>query len=235
MKEKREKFKEMLKNPRKKALFQLKCWLIAFLVFYGIVLITPHPTPKYVSSNSNINFETDTIENLKNMSSFEYKYTISYQGKEEEMIGTFFQKNDYFTYLGEEYYKTVDGIYLVNEKEKSLLPVSNPMVLLLFDDLKRENLENYMKDGEVIEEKEYKDGKKVTSFRYQVGEEKYLSMVVTEQDHFIVDISIDLKEYLETKQLFYDIFEVHLEYNEINSLVSYSKNYADYQVVLEGE
>jgi len=54
--------------------------------------------------------------------------------------------------------------------------------------------------------------------------------VVTFKDKYIEEIDINLKDYLESKQILYSQFQVNLKYFEINNLSSYSKNYSDYMV-----
>ncbi len=232
MKEKIKKIKEMAKNPRKKALLQLGAWILFFFISYIIIILLPHPTPKYSSpSNSN---SVDSISQFQEMENFEYTYTFSYQGKREQIVGTYFDKKYYFTYLGKEYYSALENIYQVNSTNKTFIPVDNFIINLSLKELSIDSLTQFMKDGILIEEKEYKDGKKVSNYEY-IKDGKKIIMAIVEKDKYIREVSLDLKEYMSNANITYDNFQVELEFNEINNLSSYSKNYLDYQVVLEGE
>ena len=227
-KEKRKEFKEKMKNPRKKALFQLGCWMCFFLISYIIIILVPHPTPTYRSSSSNVNKKP--LSNFQEMKSFEYVYTFHYDGKEEEIKGTYFEEQYYFTYLNQEYYANKENIYLVDSLQKKLLPVDNFIILTSLKELRKENLVNFLEEKYLIEKKEYKDGKKINTYQFPIEETKFIDLVVTFKDKYIEEIDINLKDYLESKQILYSQFQVNLKYSEINNLSSYSKNYSDYMV-----
>ncbi len=218
--------KEMSKNPRKKALLQLGAWLLFFFISYIVIILIPHPTPTYKSSsNSN---KADSITSYSERKSFEYTYTFSYLGKVEEMIGTYFENNYYFVYMNEEYYSTLENIYKVDNNNRTLILDNSFIPLLSIKELNKETIKDMIKLSKIVEEKEYKDGKKITSYEYE-KEGNIISLVVTENDSEIVEILVNYKDYYPT----YPNLQVKLEYREINNLTSYSK-YSDYQVV-EGE
>lgn len=232
MKEKIKRIKEMTKNPRKKALLQLGAWILFFFISYIIIILLPHPTPKYESpSNSN---SVDSISQFQEMNNFEYTYTFSYQGKQEQIAGTYFDKKYYFTYLGKEYYSSLGNIYQVNSINKTFIPVDDFIINLSLKELSVDSLTQFMKDGKLLEEKEYKDGKKVSNYEY-IKDEKKIIITAVEKDKYIRELSLDLKEYMSNETIIYDNFQVTLELDEINNLSSYSKNYLDYQVVLGEE
>lgn len=216
--------KEMSKNPRKKALLQLGAWMIFFFVSYIIIILIPHPTPKsYTSSNSN---EIDHLEAYSNMKNFEYTYTLAYQGKMEEMSGTYFDNHYYFNYLKEEYYSSLGTVYKVDSILKELILSNDFMVTLSIEKWNKESLKEMIKSSKLIEEKEYKNGKKIIHYEY-VENGKIILLEVTESDKTIVEILIDYQDFYPL----YNDLQVKLEYHEINNLVSYSKNYLDYRVV----
>lgn len=228
--ERRQIFKEKMKDPKKKALFQLECWIVFFVISYLVIILLPHPSPTYRGTSSNT--KKDTLTNYQTMNNFEYTYTFSYNGIEEVMTGTYFKDNYYFSYSGKEYYADKENIYEVDSLNKKLLNVDNFIVVTSLTELRKENLVDYLSTENLVESKEYKDGKKVNTYQYFIEESKSISLIVTEKDDYIEEIVIDLKEYFESKELMYSNFEVKLQYSEINNLSSYSKNYSDY--VLEG-
>lgn len=230
MKEKIKKIKEMSKNPRKKALLQLGAWILFFFISYIVIILLPHPTPKYVSSHDN---KIDAVTNFQNMNSFEYTYTFSYLGKEEKIVGVYFHENYYFTYLNQEYYVLNDNVYAVDSNQKTLSLVNHFITNLSTKELGLKSLTTFLKDGKLIEEKEYKDGKKVSSYEYR-KDDKRIFLTATSDNNYIKDILVDLSEYVSDDNTIYDSFKVHLEYQEINNLTSYSKNYSDYQIIQEG-
>lgn len=232
MKEKIKRIKEMAKNPRKKALLQLGAWILFFFISYIIIILLPHPTPKYESPSSSNS--VDSISQFQEMNNFEYAYTFSYQGKQEQIVGTYFDEKYYFTYLGKEYYSALENIYQVNSINKTFIPVDNFIINLSLKELSVDSLTQFMKDGKLLEEKEYKDGKKVSNYEY-IKDEKKIIITAVEKDKYIRELSLDLKEYMSNETIIYDNFQVTLELNEINNLSSYNKNYLDYQVVLGEE
>lgn len=214
----------MSKNPRKKALLQLGAWMLFFFISYIIIILIPHPTPSsHTSNNSN---EVDSVETYSSMKSFEYTYTFSYQGKTEEIIGTYFDNHYYFNYLGEEYYSSLKNVYKVDSILKELKLSNDFIVTLSIKELNKESLKTMINSSKLVEEKEYKDGKKISSYEY-VENDKSILLEIIESDKMIVEIVINYQDYYPL----YGDLQVKLEYREINNLVSYNKNYLDYQVV----
>lgn len=230
IKETIKKIKIMSKDPRKKALLQLGAWILFFLLSYIIIILLPHPTPNYKSSNDNK--KIDAITNFQDMDSFEFTYTFSYLGKEEKIDGTYFHNHYYFTYLNQEYYVQDGNIYKVDSTQKTLSLVTHPILDLSFRELGLESLTTFLKEGTLLEEKEYKDGKKVSSYEYRKDEKK-IFLTSTSMKDYIQEIVVDLKEYVSNETVTYDVFQVHLEYREINNLTSYSRNYSDYRILQE--
>lgn len=220
----------MAKNPRKKALLQLGAWALFFLISYIVIILIPHPTPKYVSSSNQK--KESKVEQFEDMNNFEYIYTFSYLGKEEKIEGTYFNKNYYFTYLGQEYYATLGSTFLVNPTQKKLLFTENRIVNLSIKELGIESLSTYLKEGKLVEEKEYKDGKKVSSYEYEKNGKK-IFLTVTLNNGMIQDATVDLKDFVSLELVKDNNFQVHLEYKEVNNLSSYSKDYSDYQIIHE--
>lgn len=233
MKEKYKKCKEMLKNPKKKALFKLGCWFFFFAILYLIILIVPHAnTSSYRSSSSNRNTITnDAITNLLNMSSFEYVYTFSYLDEVVEITGVFYENQYYFQYLDSDYYAKENTVCLVDFSNHSLVPTEEFLVLLSLRELSKEVLYDWLTNGELMEKKEYSDGKTVSTYRYKLEENHYIEMTITENAHIIDTIHLDLTDYFQSKAIEYDSFQVELQYQEVNNLVSYSKNYEDYEIL----
>lgn len=230
IKETIKKIKIISKNPKKKALLQLGAWLLFFLISYIVIILLPHHTPKYKISNDKK--KIDAVTNFQDMKSFEYTYTFSYLDKEEKMVGTYFDKKYYFTYLNQEYYSTDKKIYRVDSNQKTLFSVNEFIVNLSLEELDPESLSIFLKEGTLVEEKEYKDGKKVSNYEYNKDGKKIL-LTTTSMDNYIQDIVVDLREYVSNETVTYDKFQVHLEYSEMNNLTSYSKNYTDYQIIQE--
>lgn len=230
MKEKIKNIKEMAKNPRKKALLQLGAWFLFFLISYIVIILIPHPTPKYVSSSNQK--KESKVEKFEDMNNFEYVYTFSYLGKEEKIEGTYFNKNYYFTYLGQEYYSTLGSAFLVNSIKKTLLFTENAIINLSIKELGIESLSTYWNEGKLVEEKEYNDGKKVSSYEYEKDGKK-IFLTVTLKNNFIQGIVVDLTNFVNAELLTESGFQVHLEYKEVNNLSSYSKDYSDYQIIHE--
>lgn len=227
MKEKIKKIKEMSKDPRKKALLQLGAWFLFFFLSYIIIILIPRPTPQYHSSNSNKGNTNSSYSTWKN---FEYVYTFMYQEKEEQIKGTYFDEKYYFTYLGNEYYSTLTNVYKVDSIKKQLSLERNFFLSLSVKELEPITIKNMIDSSTKREEKEYKDGKKITSYEY-TQDENSIFITTTEQNKEMVEVLLD---YQNTYPTFAGL-KIKLEYQEVNNLSSYSKNYLDYQVLTEGE
>lgn len=218
--------KEMSKNPRKKALLELGAWLLFFLISYIIIILIPHPTPTYKSS-SNEN-KIDSLTKYSTRKSYEYEITFTYLDNEEKIIGTYFDNNYYFTYLEEEYYAPLETIYKVDNITQTLILDNSFLVTLSVLELSNDKVKEMIDSSKIVEEKEYKDGKRITTYEC-IKEEKNITLTFTESDSEIIEVIVDYSDYYEL----YPNLQVKLEYSEINNLTSYSK-YLDYQVV-EGE
>ena len=229
IKEAYRKYKELKKDPRKKALMQLGAWLVGFLLFYIIaVLIMPHPNP-YRSFSSSSNSNQDALSNYRMADNFEYTMSFQYSLKEDRVEGTYFDKKYYFTYLGKEYTSFDGKVYEVDTLNQTLKNTTDFIPLLASVELSKDSLLGWIDLSEKLEEKTYKDSKKVSQYQFQM-----IPLKVTEENHQITKIEIDLKAYLASRNLLYDSFLVTIEYQEINLLEDYQSHYEDYQIV-EGE
>ncbi len=221
IKEKYQKYKEMKKDPRKKAILQLGIWMAVFLWGYIIlVVLMPHPKPVAVSSKK---------DSYQNRESYQYEITLSYP-TEETLEGTYFRGKNYLTYQGVEYYANENGQYLVNSTTKTLLPNENAVVALVFQELSVKNLSEWMEKSEVEESISYQDGTENTKYLYTDEKGFLIPISVRKEKDEIVQIHLDLQAYLASKGEAYPSFEVDLIYKEINNLTNYSKSYENYEV-----
>lgn len=219
-------YKELRKDPRKKALMQLGAWIVGFFLFYVIaVVIMPHPTPHYHSSSSS-NENLSALEKYQQVESFEYTMNFSYQGKEEMIEGIYFQQKYYFTYLGKSYIAFDDKVYEVDSENKLLKETTEMIPSLSTYELSQKNIASWLELAEKLEQREYKEGKIETRYQFQD-----IPFTVIEEEKQVTSVDLDLQKYLASKGTAYDSFHVTIEYKEMDAITSYESSYSDYQIV----
>ncbi len=228
IKEKYQKYKELKKDPRKKALMQIGLWIVGFFLFYVIVIvIMPHPTPNYHTSTNDVKSDSELYQDMEN---FEYSATLSYQGMEESLEGIYFQNQYNFSYLGKKYTSFDGKVFEIDDTEKLLKETKDERLLLPTVELSKENLSNWLKTAEKGESITYKDGTQITHYQFED-----IPFILTSEKGSILKVEADFTTYFAHKGISYDSFKVTIEYRKINDITSYSANYSDYLVVEEEE
>lgn len=232
MKDKFLAFKEWKKNPRHKALFQLLCWFIFFGTLYLLACVGIF-SPKYKSSydSSDKGKVTDnSIDNYINMSSYEYEYNISYDNNIVTIKGIVYNDKNYFA-IGENKYYDNGELYLVDEENQKLLP--NPIIDLpiALAEMDRTTIHLWLSEATIYETISYKDGSKIITYKYSPTDEYEIEIIANENDNLINTLEIDLLELLLTKNIEYNNFNINISYKNINNILSYEKNYDEYEIV----
>ena len=231
MKEKYKAFKEWKKNPRHKALYQLLCWIMYFVILY-LVAISGIFGPHYKSSSSpsEENFTSDVVENYRIMNSYEYEYNITYDEQIIIIKGLAFEDKYYYTIGDNAYYD--DGIlYLVDEENKQLIvnpEIELPIPLL---EIEQGSIYNWLKEAIVDESIEYSNNDKKVTYKYAPTNEYEIIINTSEKDYLINELEMDLTNFLLSKDIQVNTFKFNVKYTNINNIKSYEKNYTDYQVI----
>ena len=232
MKEKYAKWKELMKNPRYKALAKLGFWVIFFGVLILISILSSLFRGNRPPIISNDPVQTP-IEAFANMENFEYKYTITYKlenGYEVTITieGRYFNNNHYFNIGNQEYYMN-DTVFLVDRNERTLTEVDNKELLLFRDLLNIKNIHYWITSGVLEEEISYKDGFTTTKYLYRIEEAKIQIEVETEENQIRV-IRLNLVELKTEEESTYEVFNVVMTFNNINNITSFVRNFDDFEV-----
>jgi len=231
VKDKYAKWKELMKNPRYKALAKLGFWII----FFGVLILISVIASMFTRNRPPIiRIEPQTpIEVFANMQNFEYKYTITYRLPNEEEVtivieGIYFDNNYYFNIGNQEYYLS-DAIYLVDRSERSLTEVETKELLLVRDVLSIKNVHYLITSGALEEEISYKDGHTTTNYIY-AKEEIKIPIEVEKEENMIRSIRLNLVENKYREETPYEIFNVVMIFNNINNISSFVRNFSEFTI-----
>lgn len=233
MKENYKKYKELMKNSRYKALNQLVLWFLFFGIIYLLVLLG-FGMRAPISSNNNSIKEKTTLENYAEMDSFEFEYIFKYKDEfdhELRIVGTFINNKYYFTINENEYYYN-DKLYLVLTDTKELKENQDIGIANYLFEIDNKTISNWINKSEIESETKYKDGTKTTVYLY--NENCNILIKVSENEKKIKYMTLNLLDFVSTKDLHFESFELNIEYKNINNIDSISKNYDEYNKKLEG-
>lgn len=201
------KIKELLKDPKKKALVQLGIYGIFFLIVF--ILLSNGGK----SSNSNY---SDYVEENTDVTNYEYVYKLNNNEVINQITGTLNNNEDTFNYNGLNYIKKEGVVYL-----------NNTPVTLDFDvdKYKYNNIELLIENND--SKTTYNDSNKVV---YNMNVIKYFNLlkevnncsimdcnninvaITIEEDNYINYVLIDLSNYYGYK------YNIEINYNNINKI-----------------
>lgn len=233
MKENYRKYKELMKNPKYRALNKLGLWILFFGLIYLFVLLG-FGTRVPVNKSNSLSKEKNALEYYANMSSFDFIYTFKYKDdydKELKITGTFIDNKYYFNINEEEYYYK-DELYLVLKETKSL--VKNPQIELvnyLFD-IDKDKIYEWISNSSKESETKYKDGLIITEYLYKETDANII-LKVSEKNNKIIAVNLNLVDFLSTKDLHLQKFDLFIEYDNINNIDSINNNYDEYEIITE--
>ncbi len=222
-------YKDIKKNnPRKHAFLQLGLWILFFLCVYMAFFILPKAPVSYSSSSTK---SDDFLENYQSRENFQYHMTFTYNENTQLLEGTYYEKKNYITYANKEYF-VEDGISYVVDSALQTLKEERPFFIQLsIKELSPSTISLWIQNGTLEEQMKYKDGRIKTTYRYEIEAGSEILLTVLEEDYEIQEVELDLTNYLMSKNMVYSSFKVDITYSEINNLMSYSKNYDQYQKV----
>lgn len=238
MKENYRKFKELMKNSRYRAIIKLFLWFLFFALLY-LIINNGMVTSKYVSNNSNNNGKikktNDAIENYKNMKNYEYMYTFTYNDGSDKTIivnGTYFDEKYYFS-IGDNNYYFADELYLVLKDTNELVLDPKIDLPISLTEIDKGVIYNWLSSSSKESEITYNDNSKIAEYLYSVKDAYKIIIETFIKDYYIEKIDINLVDFLSTKNLQLQKFNVKIEYKNINNISSYERNYDKYEVINE--
>jgi hypothetical protein len=214
--------KEMLKNPKKKALAQLGLYAI-FFIFVAILLRG--------ADNRVVEIKEEPktpIEFYEDMKSYHYKVTYTNIGKVDIIDGTYVDNASLFTFNNFKYYYEED-LYIIDNDSYYLSNIEYNITKIFNNNLK--NIIEYLEEESKTK---YKDGTMVTTYTIDSNElynylfdlESYYdnkcTITMTENESEIHNIVIDLTN------LGLNLTKVEIEYSYLDMIEDLEFNIDNY-------
>lgn len=238
-------FKEVRGNKRKKALFSLILWFVFFLMLFALIGRPPEnlTVNDYSTKNSNsITSTGSSINNYNLMENFEFSYLIEITENNVSDVykvnGTYYDGKYYFTIDNINYYLDNNVVYIVNEIDKQLQEFSSidtKNILNRFDVtlLTKSSIYTMITSSEEETKTSYKDGTIVKSYIYTNHDSTTVNITTTEYSDILNNVTLDYTNYF--KNANYQAFKVTCNYQNINNIVEYNKDYSNYTIIKAGE
>lgn len=235
MKKYLEYIKEIRKDKRKSALASLVIWILFFVLVISCVGRTPKDITIKTDTEEKEEIITNSLDNYKNMNSYDVSYLVETNVNNYTINGTYYGEKNYYIYDNNNYYLENDILYYVDNINMQLkkLNIDNNSVFSIIDIklLTKDSLHTIITSSEEESKTSYKDGKVVKNYIYTTSDNRKMYITTTEKDNIINKIIIDYKEYFNTN---YTILKVTCDYQNINNILEYNKDYTKYHKV-EGE
>lgn len=235
MKKYLEYIKEIRKDKRKSAITSLVLWVLFFVVIISLAGGTPKDITIRTSDEDTKESLKTSIDNYKDMNSYDVNYLVETNVNNYTLNSTYYDGKNYYIYNTDNYYLDNDVLYYVDNTNKQLkkININNNSVFDIIDIklLTKESLYTIITSSEEESKTSYKDGKIVRNYIYTTSDNRKMYITTTEINNTINTIVIDYKEYFNTG---YTILKVTCNYQNINDILEYNKDYTNYQII-EGE
>ena len=214
--------KEMLKNPKKKALVQL-CLYAIFFIFVAILLRGADNKPTKI-----IEEQKSPIEFYEDMESYNYKVTYTNFDKVDTIDGTYVDNISIFDFNNFKYYYEED-LYIIDNDSYYLMDIEYNISKIF-----NNNLINIIEDLEEESKTTYKDGTIVTNYTIDSNElynylfdleynyDNKCTITITENENEIYNIIID------TTNLGLNLTKIEVEYSNMNMIEDLEFNIDNY-------
>ena len=214
--------KEMLKNPKKKALVQLGLYAI-FFIFVAILLRGVDNKPTKI-----IEEQKSPVEFYEDMESYNYKVTYTNIDKVDVIDGTYvdntslFNFNNFKYYYEEDLYIIDNDSYYLMDIEYNISKIFNNNLINIIEDLEEESKTTY-KDGTIVTTYTI-DSNKVYNYLFDLeyNYDNKCTITITENENEIYNIIIDLTN------LGLNLTKIEVEYSYMNMIEDLEFNIDNY-------
>lgn len=216
--------KKNLKDPKKKSLTLLGLYFIFFIFVFAVINSagnSDYNEEKFISKTA--------LENYKDMSSYQYKFTFLDNGLTNIIDGTYYSDKTLFMYNDKKYFYESGSLYSIDNDSYYLSNIEYNINKLF-----NSNLYNILDNLQEESKTTYNDGRIKTNYvldanifynYYFDQESNYqtnISIEITEKDNYIINISIDLTS-IET-----NLRKIDIEYSNINNISNLEFNKDNY-------
>jgi len=216
--------KEMLKNPKKKALTQLGFYVI-FFIFVAILLRGADNKPAKI-----IEEQKSPIEFYEDMKSYHYKVTYTNFDKVDIIDGTYvdnissFNFNNFKYYYDEDLYIIDNDSYYLSNIEYNITKIFNNNFKTIIEDLEEESKTTY-KDGTIVTNYTI-DSNKLYNYLFDLEAtytyDNKCTIIITENENEIHNIVIDLTN------LGLNLNKIEVEYSYLDMIEDLEFNIDNY-------
>lgn len=239
--------KEAWKDKKKRAFISLGLW---FLFFILVIACSGRASSDMYSGDarnnenkkSNLVSDGSSVDKFKNTKNYEYESTIEIVLNNKTynygIKGTFYDNKYYFSYNNINYFINNNKIYVVDELNKTLTLYkdSNPNSIfnlynILF--MTKDSLHNIIINSEEYNKTTYKDGTNIIEYVYKDYKERIIRINNTEKENIINKMVLDYNNYYTDRN--YQLFRVTINFDNIDNLESYSRDYSSYQIIGDEE
>ena len=214
--------KEMLKNPKKKALVQLGLYAI-FFIFVAILLRGADNKPTKI-----IEEQKSPIEFYEDMESYNYKVTYTNIDKVDTIDGIYvdnisiFNFNNFKYYYEEDLYIIDNDSYYLMDIEYNISKIFNNNLINIIEDLEEESKTTY-KDGTIVTNYTI-DSNKLYNYLFDLeyNYDNKCTITITENENEIYNIVIDINN------LGLNLTKIEVEYSYMNMIEDLEFNIDNY-------
>lgn len=214
--------KEMLKNPKKKALVQLGIYAI-FFIFVAILLRGTDNKPTKI-----IEEQKSPIEFYEDMESYNYKVTYTNIDKVDTIDGIYvdnisiFNFNNFKYYYEEDLYIIDNDSYYLMDIEYNISKIFNNNLINIIEDLEEESKTTY-KDGTIVTNYTI-DSNKLYNYLFDLeyNYDNKCTITITENENEIYNIIID------ATNLGLNLTNIEVEYSNMDMIEDLEFNIDNY-------
>lgn len=209
--------RELWKIPRYHALLVLGLYFLFFAVIFMVFSFKKMDVPKKIITKT-------AFENYIEMKNYEYSYTLKGIKNdlpfEQKIKGIYYQNKNTFEYLYNTYEIKDKSIYLNNQKIENLFDFDiinlEPIHMLSYleESVDKEVTKNTVR---------YNDGTGKTEYKIKnIKDSTFFEIVIHEKNNYVYQIELDVTNLLKQNNI--TLYQIIIEYNNINQIVEYQNN-----------
>lgn len=214
--------KEKLKNPKTRSLTLLGIYVL-FFIFVFLVLNSGSETSNYTYEE-----KKSTIDNFKDMESYQYKITYTNTLSIDIIDGTYYKNTSLYNFNNNKYYFDINNYLIDNDSyyisviQYNVSKIFNNNIYTIFENLEEISKTTY-KNG-MIEINYNLDSNIFYKYFYDLDStyNNTVNVKITEKENYITSIFIDISN------LNIDLKQIQIDYSNINNIQNLEFNKENY-------